>query len=225
VAPRRRAPRRASAAPAPPPPREFQQARARRSYEKLLGAAGDLFAERGFHATQTPDIAERAGMSVGGLYRYFRDKRQIFIELIHRILETNRILQDESAETLARALESGETDLRSAVDEIVDFVWRQHEQIPGRLLQTFAAMRHQDRELAGLMEQYDRYERAALAKMLGRITPREWIPSPLAAVKLLDIALPALAGWAALHPGAESRGVKEATAQMLSRYLVPPEAG
>ncbi len=164
-------------------------------------------------------------MSVGGLYRYFRDKRQIFIELIHRILETNRILQDESAETLARALESGETDLRSAVDEIVDFVWRQHEQIPGRLLQTFAAMRHQDRELAGLMEQYDRYERAALAKMLGRITPREWIPSPLAAVKLLDIALPALAGWAALHPGAESRGVKEATAQMLSRYLVPPEAG
>ena len=104
-------------------------------------------------------------------------------------------------------------------------MWRQHEAIPGRLLQTVSAMRHQNEALAHLMEQYDRYERAALAKMLGRITPREWIPSPLAAVKVLDIALPALAGWAALHPGAESRGVKEATAQMLYRYLVPPEAG
>jgi AcrR family transcriptional regulator len=223
VAQKRRAPRRASAAPAPPPPREFQQERARQSYEKLLAAAGDLFAERGFHATQTPDIAERAGMSVGGLYRYFRDKHQIFVELIHRILEANRIRQDQEAEALTRALESGQTDPRSAVDGMVEFVWGQHEQIPGRLLQTVAAMRHQDEELAELMEQYNRYERAALAKVLGRITSRKWIPSPLAAVKVLDIALPALAGWAALHPGAESRGVKEAAIDMLYRYLTSPQ--
>ena len=224
MAPKPRAPRPASAAPAPPPPREFQQARARSSYEKLLAAAGDLFAERGFHATQTPDIAERAGMSVGGLYRYFRDKHQILLELIHRVLEANRVRQDQAAETVARELRSGETDLRSAVEAMVELAWRQHEAIPGRLLQTVGALRRQDERLAELMEQYDRYERAALAKLLGRITSRAWIPSPLAAVKVLDIALPALAGWAALHPGAESRGVKEATALMLYRYLVPPEA-
>ena len=62
------------AAPIPPAPREFQQAWSRASYERILAAALELYAERGFHATQTPDIAERAGMSVGGLYRYFRDK-------------------------------------------------------------------------------------------------------------------------------------------------------
>jgi AcrR family transcriptional regulator len=224
VARKRRAPRRTSAAPAPPPPREFQQERARQSYEKLLAAAADLFAERGFHASQTPDIAERAGMSVGGLYRYFRDKHQIFVELIHRILEANRIRQDQAAEDLSRALTSGQTDPRSAVEEMVELVWRQHARIPGRLLQTVGAMRRQDEELAVLMEQYDRYERAAFAKVLGRITSREWIPSPLAAVKVLDIALPALAGWAALHPGSESRGVKEATVDMVVRYLTPPQA-
>jgi len=163
-------------------------------------------------------------MSVGGFYRYFRDKHQIFVELIHRILEANRIRQDQAAEALTRALKSGQTDLRSAVYGIVEFVWRQHEAIPGRLLQTVGAMRHQDEELAELMEQYNRYERAAFAKMLGRITSRKWIPSPLAAAKVLDIALPALAGWAALHPGAESRGVKEATIDMLYRYLTSPQA-
>ena len=163
-------------------------------------------------------------MSVGGLYRYFRDKHQIFVELIHRILEANRIRQDQAAEALTRALTSGQTDLRSAVRGIVEFVWRQHELIPGRLLQTVGAMRHQDKELAELMEQYNRYERAAFAKMLGRISSRKWIPSPLAAAKVLDIALPALAGWAALHPGAESRGVKEATIDMLYRYLTSPQA-
>ena len=163
-------------------------------------------------------------MSVGGLYRYFGGKHQIFVELIHRILEANRIRQDQAAEALTRALESGQTDLRSAVDGMVEFVWRQHELIPGRLLQTVGAMRHRDEELAELMEQYNRYERAALARMLGRITSREWIPSPLAAAKVLDIALPALAGWAALHSGAESRGVKQATIDMLYRYLTPPQA-
>ncbi len=164
-------------------------------------------------------------MSVGGLYRYFRDKHQIFVELIHRILEANRIRQDQAARALSRALESGQIDPRSAVDGIVEFVWGQHELIPVKLLQAVGAMRHQDEELAELMEQYDRHERAAFAKVLGRITSREWIPSPLAAVKVLDIALPALAGWAAFHPGAERRGVKEATTLMLYRYLTPPQTG
>ena len=80
--------------PVPPAPREFQQARSRATYERILAAALELYAEQGFHATQTPDIAERAGLSVGGFYRYFRDKHQVFLELVHRVLERNRQVQD-----------------------------------------------------------------------------------------------------------------------------------
>ncbi len=216
---RRRSPR---ALPTPPRPREFQQARARASYEKLLGAAAALFAERGYYGTQTPEIAERAGMSVGGLYRHFRDKHQIFVELIHRGLEANRIGQDELAEALARSVESGETDLRSAIDAIVELAFTMN-QIPAALLRAFTAMSQQDEAIATLCEQYDRYERESIARMLARITRRDWIPSPLAAAKLLDITLASLAQWTHLHPGPDSRGVKKATADMLYRYLVEPE--
>ena len=108
--------RRPRSAPPPPAPRRFAQARAQASYEKLLGAALELYAERGYHATQTPDVAERAGMSVGGLYRYFEDKHQIFVELMHRLavrLQVQLEFVPYAYDTMIEQLESGEIDLVS----------------------------------------------------------------------------------------------------------------
>ena len=210
--------RRSRAVPAPPPPREFRQARSRASYERLLGAALSLYAERGFHATQTPDIAERAGMSVGGLYRYFRDKHQIFAELMHRVLEANRQQQDRMIAALEAALAKGEVDLRSVVEGIVDWTWRAVEPAPPDLLRTFRGMADQNSAFAELCDQYDRYERKAFARVLQKLTSRERIPSPLAAARLVDLIVPTVAFWTALHPD-ESRGVKEATVEMVYRYL------
>ncbi|MFB8139055.1 TetR/AcrR family transcriptional regulator [Streptomyces parvus] len=48
---------------------------------RLLVAAVDAFAERGYHATTTRDIAGRAGMSPAALYIHFKTKE----ELLHRI--------------------------------------------------------------------------------------------------------------------------------------------
>ncbi|MBQ4491867.1 MAG: helix-turn-helix transcriptional regulator, partial [Deltaproteobacteria bacterium] len=47
----------------------------------ILEAALGLIAERGFHGTPAALIAERAGVGVGTIYRYFRDKD----ELIHAV--------------------------------------------------------------------------------------------------------------------------------------------
>ncbi|MFI0738391.1 TetR/AcrR family transcriptional regulator [Streptomyces sp. NPDC021100] len=48
---------------------------------RLLTAAVQAFAERGYHATTTRDIAGRAGMSPAALYIHFRTKE----DLLHRI--------------------------------------------------------------------------------------------------------------------------------------------
>ncbi|MBB0243153.1 TetR family transcriptional regulator [Streptomyces alkaliphilus] len=48
---------------------------------RLLLAAVESFAERGFHATTTRDIAGRAGMSPAALYIHYRTKE----ELLHQI--------------------------------------------------------------------------------------------------------------------------------------------
>jgi AcrR family transcriptional regulator len=41
---------------------------------KLLVAAVEAFAERGYHATTTRDIAGRAGMSPAALYIHYKTK-------------------------------------------------------------------------------------------------------------------------------------------------------
>jgi len=210
--------------PPPPPPRQFRQARARASYEKLLEAARELFAERGFHAAQTPDIAARAGMSVGGLYRYFRDKHQIFVELVHRDLEENRLRQDAMIAAFEEAWAEGSIDLAQGVDRIVDWTWSEIQNASPSLLRTYLAMSYEDETFAALNEQYDRYERQALARVLEKVVDTSRIPSTLAAAKAIDLVVPMLAMWSALHPGAESRGIKEAARQMVYRFLAPPGA-
>jgi AcrR family transcriptional regulator len=45
--------------------------------EAILEAAVDLFAERGFYGTAVPDIASRAKVGAGTIYRYFPSKEAL----------------------------------------------------------------------------------------------------------------------------------------------------
>ncbi|SDM71140.1 TetR/AcrR family transcriptional regulator [Nonomuraea jiangxiensis] len=47
----------------------------------ILAAAARCFAANGFHATSIPDICAEAGMSAGGVYRYFAGKDELIAEL------------------------------------------------------------------------------------------------------------------------------------------------
>ena len=45
---------------------------------RILDAAGAIFAERGFEAARIADIAERAGTSASNVYKYVKDKTDLF---------------------------------------------------------------------------------------------------------------------------------------------------
>ncbi|MGH3358350.1 MAG: TetR/AcrR family transcriptional regulator [Nocardioidaceae bacterium] len=51
------------------------------SRDRLLDAAVEAFAERGFHATTTRDIAARAGMSPAALYVHHASKEDVLYEV------------------------------------------------------------------------------------------------------------------------------------------------
>lgn len=63
-----------------------QQDRSRATVEKILAAANVEFAARGSSAPTTTQIAQRAGVSVGALYRFFPDKQAIGVALGERYL-------------------------------------------------------------------------------------------------------------------------------------------
>ncbi|MCB9595027.1 MAG: TetR/AcrR family transcriptional regulator [Sandaracinaceae bacterium] len=52
--------------------------------ERILDAALGLFAERGYHGTAVPLVAEAAGVGAGTIYRYFEGKQGLVNELFRR---------------------------------------------------------------------------------------------------------------------------------------------
>lgn len=55
--------------------------------DRILDAALTVFSEKGFHLATVDEIAERAGVGKGTLYRYFANKETLFNELVRLRLE------------------------------------------------------------------------------------------------------------------------------------------
>jgi AcrR family transcriptional regulator len=78
-------------------------------YRRIFLAATAEFAERGFHATTTRDIAGRAGLSPAAMYVYFRSKE----DLLHKIAISATDLTIEIATAEARRSGSPPDRLRA----------------------------------------------------------------------------------------------------------------
>ncbi|MCX4397629.1 MULTISPECIES: TetR/AcrR family transcriptional regulator [unclassified Streptomyces] len=96
---------------------------------RLLVAAVDAFAERGYHATTTRDIAGRAGMSPAALYIHYKTKE----ELLHRI---SRIGHDRALFVLEAAADGGGTAAERLAEAVRSFVrWHAERHTTARVVQ------------------------------------------------------------------------------------------
>ncbi len=56
--------------------------------ERILEAAEQLFAEKGFHETAMDEIVKTAKISKGGVYFHFPSKEKLFFAMLDRLAET-----------------------------------------------------------------------------------------------------------------------------------------
>ncbi|MEE4659376.1 MAG: TetR/AcrR family transcriptional regulator [Halieaceae bacterium] len=59
----------------------------RSTAERILDAAEDLFAERGYSATSLGDVADRVGIRSPSLYNHFRNKEALYLAVVERLLQ------------------------------------------------------------------------------------------------------------------------------------------
>ena len=52
------------------------------TYHKLITAAAECFAEKGFNASSVREIATRAGISQGAMYTYFKSKDELISAIV-----------------------------------------------------------------------------------------------------------------------------------------------
>jgi AcrR family transcriptional regulator len=72
-----------------------KQERGERRVQRILAAAEQLFAERGYEATTTNEIAIRAETSIGTLYRFFPNKESIVRLLGERYAQEMHTLREK----------------------------------------------------------------------------------------------------------------------------------
>ena len=65
------------------------------THERIIHAAAEVLAERGYAGTRLSDIAERAGIQSGSLYYHFEDRDDIVDQVLQRgVRETRRRVQE-----------------------------------------------------------------------------------------------------------------------------------
>jgi AcrR family transcriptional regulator len=120
--------------------------KAQRTREGILVAAAAHFAEHGYAGTTVADVAEHAGVSLGTVYQYFRDRSDLVAALVNRSM---RVM-------LERA----------------DSTWRVAEGEPGlhRIILNFITSYTEVAALAGVWEEVTHIDEglADLRRRLGR---------------------------------------------------------
>jgi AcrR family transcriptional regulator len=130
-----------SPASGPHAPLPARQERSRRSLEKLLDAAERVLSEEGLEAATVPNIARRAGLSPGTVYRRFPDKDALIRAVVSRFHRRNF---DLSCQKLNPEYWRG-TTLAQKVHIIVSNMIAAHQRQAGLLRSLFRfAQQHPD---------------------------------------------------------------------------------
>lgn len=188
---------------------------------RILDAAVACFARSGFHAASMQQICAEAGMSPGGLYRYFPSKDAI----IEAIVERDRA---EVPELLAPLLEA-EDVVGALVDAGVRFMSGalQTEGLP--IYAELCAEAVRNPHIHAIHERCEQEIQALLARVvrrgqdLGQIDPAL---DAVEAVRLLSALADGLGTRLVLDPGADLSGLTPMFERSVRRFLaVLPEGG
>ena len=130
-------------------PAEAPTPRGGAARSKILEAAHDLFLRNGFHGTSMRQIADAAGVAVGGLYNHWGSKEDIFAAVLdayhpyHVILpalnetkgETVEAFVRDAAQRIRAGFAGAETQLLPLVFiEFVEFQGRHLKQLAEKIL-------------------------------------------------------------------------------------------
>lgn len=160
-----------------------QQDRSIATKQQLFQAALELFAEQGYHHTNTKKIAARAGIAVGSFYAYYRNKKEVFLEVIQYYYQ--RIQQTAFAgglnpESVGRPTIEPAEHPREFLGALLRKLYDAHDITP-QLHREITGMRYSDPEV-------DRLIRAAEAETIATIRELLETMGPVIAVEDVEAA-------------------------------------
>lgn len=180
-------------------------------------AAARLFGDRGYDAVGSPDIARAAKVSVGSFYRYFDDKKEVYLEVARRL--TQRTLED-SMGGLAPERFVGATR-HHTIAMAIDVFFGHAERNTG-LWRSFLEMAMRDPDVAAIQQQVETQSILRLTALIASATTRERVPNPHATAVILYATCNQCACYAAGIVGSrdlESPALRKSLAEFIEQAL------
>ena len=134
-----------------------KQKRSKKTRSHISKVARDLFAQRGYYAVNSNQIAAEAGVSVGTFYTYFKDKKDILLEILYNFYDhfwmdvmrdVMREVQNEPPEKL---------DLKLVLRTIVEKSLESFDQDPD-FTRLIHSMRYYDEDIRKIFEEVEKRE-------------------------------------------------------------------
>ncbi len=139
-----------------------QQQRSIEKRNKIIEAGYQLFCEKGYHHTNTAEIAKFAGVSTGIVYNYFRDKKDIFLEVIKKYESNITSPMYETIQKLEQPL-----DLPRVIKGIILNLAKSHT-MNKMVHEEMLALAHADQEISELFCRSQANIAANLVELIGR---------------------------------------------------------
>lgn len=170
----------------PPTSHEPRQARSRETLTRLLDAAEAVLSEGGLEAATVPAIAQRAGLSVGAVYRRFPDKDGLLRAVHERVVDRYRRLNEERGQPAAYADASLEQIVGATVKGLLQ-VYRERRRLMQAMLQYTET--HADPEFRARAAEANTEALAHFARIITERSGQLRHPNPQAAARFALVTL------------------------------------
>lgn len=195
--------------------REPQQQRSIEKKQRIVQAAAELFAERGFKGSNSKLIAARAGVSVGTFYNYFKNKKSL-------IMNVAQLHNEQLNKTVFNGLMNldfqGKTN-REIVRRIIDATYQAHDLSP-EFHREALGLGLVDEQMRRYHEQFDQDVHRQVVSFLGSLGERIRVTDLEAAAQTVNMAVEGVVHSLVLfNQPLEVERVLDELTDMITRYL------
>lgn len=143
-----------------------QQHRSIEKRNKIIEAGYQLFCEKGYHNTNTAEIAKLAGVSTGIVYSYFKDKKDIFMYVVE---EYENSVAAPVYELLKNS--GAQMDMEKVIRQIIKVLTDSHTLVKS-VHEEMEALSHTDKEIGELFCEFQSNIAHTLVDLMDRLNIR-----------------------------------------------------
>jgi AcrR family transcriptional regulator len=194
------------------PGRQMGRPKDARADRAILETTLELIAERGAHAFRTEDVAARAGVGKGAIYRRYRSKEELVTAAVAALVREEIAVPDTG---------STRGDLLALMREAVELY---RSSLPGRLVPKLIGAMADNPELArAVRDGFVAVRRSALSEVLRRGVERGDLRSDLDLELALDVLGGPLFYRLLVTGGPLDEQLAESVADLILRGFAPDE--